>query len=486
MLEQELARKEINKPYEEKAKEITRIVNAMQDNMENPKSMRSILMKSLKDNPDLFKGTQYEKIFGKSFEGLHGAQSSKQINAFIKNKFLPEFLAKDENGKLIKNKNFNAYDANYIKPKLDASDAKILEKYRNEANEDQKRLKKYEKETGIKHAIRLTNGTNIQSVGAVGEVARFGKFVGKGVANKAGQFGHWVGGTRVGKAGKKVVRGIGVVAGGVGWVANKTATPVKKLHHWNNERKEINATAYANFQKNKDKHRENASDRRQKASDVSSARFQATLEKREKAIWDKLEKKAKGINRQDILDLVEKKRKGTELSADEEKRFKKYVNQYGANANRKHTQTAVRNKTQEKAIEQTVERKLKASNDEVIKKLDKQMNDRVRRGVEDYKRKNNSRNGPPPAMLNRRVKKEVENELKKLMSGGATMTAEIKSLQNMLARLNNSNASYKRSIKALQEANKKLSKQVKNSKSKSALEQATKTGGAFGANASGK
>ncbi len=93
-----------------------------------------------------------------------------------------------------------------------------------------------------------------------------------------------------------------------------------------------------------------------------------------------------------------------------------------------------------------------------------------------------------PNISSSEISKICKQELKKLMTNDQSgkLNLQVKHLQAMVEQFRNADRSYKRNIKNLQTSQQKLSKQVKNQKSKNALDQATKQGGHFGDDATGK
>ncbi len=182
--------------------------------------------------------------------------------------------------------------------------------------------------------------------------------------------------------------------------------------------------------------------------------------------------------------------KNVELTEDERARLAKYIGKTAAVRNTVHNTASKRMANQSDKVVSSLDRR----HDAEIRALKREISSlhrEVDRAIDARSKDSKNVNSPE---LQRYIKEELRKELKRRQteysnaSGEAKnkLLREINSMKDILAKVNRVNSSYKRDVKRLQEADKKMSKQLKNSKSKNALAQATKTSNSFGEGASGK
>ena len=178
------------------------------------------------------------------------------------------------------------------------------------------------------------------------------------------------------------------------------------------------------------------------------------------------------------------------LTEDEQKRLQKYISQHAAVKDIQRNAAQKGMARQMDRVTSTMNRRYNAEIQALHREIDRS-NAQLSAAIRERIARANPKDS---AELQKYIREELNKEIKKRMAlinnGGGSdlnkLNAEIKSMKNLLARANNANSNYRRDLKRLQEADRKFSKQLKNSKSKNALEQAAKTHNSFGEGASGK
>ncbi len=309
--------------------------------------------------------------------------------------------------------------------------------------------------------------------------------------SKGGQIVKWISGYGEAKVVGKVA---GKLARGAKDIAMKPYKASKEKENIRSEASKISATQFTKVQKQvHDKNVERQNNARKVIVD--------TIEKRQNAANDKVfaklvskAEKLKEQDKEDLLKLVEKSKKGQSMTAGEQKRLQDYINRYAAVRDSKLTSAKKNTVSMKNAVANEALKAYSKSINEIIKKelatskvagLD---NAAIAKKISEAVKKNKFN----PQEIQRLVSNEVNKvlrEKKKIFVSGSNddkLLQEIKQLKSIADKLKKTDNKYYRTIKNLQEANRKLSKQVKNQKSKSALEQSTRVGGNFGDNASGK
>lgn len=195
-------------------------------------------------------------------------------------------------------------------------------------------------------------------------------------------------------------------------------------------------------------------------------------------------------HRKEAEELIRKFRSKKGLTPEEEKRLNFYLNLSAANLKNKMQKTTKQGQSMierkniiDGKVKQAILNAAKASMQE--KKVDKATIDKIVSNVQ-------KQAALDKAALARQLRAEVNKAIKQkqpvaLSKGPESKRAmqEIKQLKEVISKLKAQDYGQKRNIKKIQEASRKMSKQLKNQKSKSALSQATNVKNSFGDGASG-
>ena len=247
---------------------------------------------------------------------------------------------------------------------------------------------------------------------------------------------------------------------------------------------------------------------------VLTAKRTAAEEQREKLIKDTLDKNINRtveklrsrldgkvgiykdeLRRKEVEGLIKKLQEG-KLSAEDEKRLNFYTN-WSAFARKVKMQRSQKNAQQLQQRQQ-----LRKTIDESNAKIRKAMLDAASKSMKDNGvdkatiekmiQRINQQSGLTKELVARQIRESINKAIKDkqpiaLSKGPEAKRAmqEIKQLKETLLKLRSQDNYQKRNIKKIQEASRKMSKQLKNQKSKSALSQATNVKNSFGDGASG-
>ena len=201
------------------------------------------------------------------------------------------------------------------------------------------------------------------------------------------------------------------------------------------------------------------------------------------------------LRRKEVEGLIKKLQEG-KLSAEDEKRLNFYTN-WSAFARKAKMQRSQKNAQQlqqrqqlRKTIDESNAKIRKAMLDAASKSMKENGVDKAT--IEKMIQRINQQNGLTKELVARQIRESINKAIKDkqpiaLSKGPEAKRAmqEIKQLKETLAKLRSQDNYQKRNIKKIQEASRKMSKQLKNQKSKSALSQATNVKNSFGDGASG-